>query len=688
MKSEPTPFEMVIKGLHDVPGGYGFYDFNAIDADVLGTIYEQYMGHRAQDPEGKQVVDRRAKRKARGIYYTPKFVVRYIVRQTLGRLLEERGYQQARQVKVLDPACGSGSFLIEALDVLDRYLAGVRGQNAASAAGDIHDFARRMEILTGNLYGVDLDAQAVEIARLNLLLKAVNQRGELPRLENIRQGNSLISGTPEELKAAFGPNWRDKHPFNWEEQFPRIMEQGGFDMIMGNPPYFNIETWGKHSPDAEWIKANFPETWMDKSDILFYFVTRGIQLLRGRLAFIVSRAFLEAAKAKRLREFILKRCAIETVIDFRNYQVFEDASIATAIIILRRETNAEIRQKAQIQVVQVRNWSDSGDALMARIESQIKTGEPYSGDDFCSFMYPQSQLDFQAWVFAPTELDEVWRRIDDEHPTLGEVCEIGKGMETGANKVFQVNEHMIEHNHLEKKWLRKRAVNSDVRRYHIEHSGGWLIYVEDVASFSECPPNIAEYLKMNRRRLEARAAYQRGNCEWFKFTWPLHKEWYTRSKLIVPYRAAENRFALDEATEYIGLTDTTNVFKRSDDQHDLKYYLGLLNSRLLTFRFRGIAKMTGSGMYEYFGDSVRQLPIRRINFDDPADVARHDRMVEMVEEMLRLQKEHAEAEALKEDRRHDLARHIERLDAEIDALVYELYGLTEEEIGVVEGQNH
>jgi len=287
LTSDPGPYERVIEGLYEAPGGYGLYDFNAIDADVLGTIYEQYLGHRAQDPEGKQVVDRRAKRKAQGIYYTPQFVVRYIVGQTLGRLLQERDYEQARQVRLLDMSCGSGSFLIEAFDVLDRYLASVRGQHHAPlslpgrgagvrvaagsgvrassplpglgegpgvrAAGDAHDLARRMEILTGNLYGVDLDAQAVEIARLNLLLKAVNQRGLLPPLDNVRQGNSLISGTPAELEAAFGPDWRAKHPFNWEEEFPQIFTlpltgggQGeggsgpGFDVIVGNPPYIRI----------------------------------------------------------------------------------------------------------------------------------------------------------------------------------------------------------------------------------------------------------------------------------------------------------------------------------------------------------------------------------------------------------------------------------------------------------------
>jgi len=170
-------------------------------------------------------------------------------------------------------ACGSGSFLIEAFDVLDRYLANVRGQHhtplsrpsgegpgvratsplslpgrgagvRVGAAGDTHDLARRMEVLTGNLYGVDLDAQAVEIARLNLLLKAVNQRGLLPPLDNVRQGNSLISGAPAELEAAFGPGWRDKHPFNWEEEFRPGRSQKtcqvspGFDVIVGNPPLY------------------------------------------------------------------------------------------------------------------------------------------------------------------------------------------------------------------------------------------------------------------------------------------------------------------------------------------------------------------------------------------------------------------------------------------------------------------
>ncbi|MGQ9628647.1 MAG: Eco57I restriction-modification methylase domain-containing protein, partial [Anaerolineae bacterium] len=245
LASEPAPFERIINELYDVPDTYATYNFSAIDADVLGAIYEQYLGYRVQDPEGKQVVDKRAKRKAQGIYYTPQFVVRYIVRETLGRFLEENDYERARDVRVLDMACGSGSFLIEAFDALDKYFSEKNApraeprdeaQHPASPAGDFHDYARRMEILSKNLYGVDLDAQAVEIAQLNLLLKALNQKGRLPELENIRQGNSLISGTEEELRNYFGESWQDKRPFNWEEEFPEAMERGGFDVIVGNPP--------------------------------------------------------------------------------------------------------------------------------------------------------------------------------------------------------------------------------------------------------------------------------------------------------------------------------------------------------------------------------------------------------------------------------------------------------------------
>ena len=254
-----TTLEAIIEGLYEIPGGLASYDFSIMDADVLGAVYEQYLGYVAQvekqrakeaqtkldlgiQTESINLVAKKERRKEQGIYYTPKFVTDYIVKETVGRFLAERSLTEIRNIKILDPACGSGSFLIRAFDELLKYYA---GQKISKSESDI-DAADRISILTSNIFGVDLDIQAVEIARLNLLLRSLAKRDLLPSLAgNIRQGNSLISGTEEELKGYFGDDWQDKKPFNWDEQFKDIAAQGGFDVVIGNPPYVRQETLGE-----------------------------------------------------------------------------------------------------------------------------------------------------------------------------------------------------------------------------------------------------------------------------------------------------------------------------------------------------------------------------------------------------------------------------------------------------------
>ncbi len=176
----------------------------------------------------------------------------------MGRYLDEHGYHPSRPIRILDMACGSGSFLIEAFDVLDRYVAEMRGHltprptlSRATGEGDregtdVHDHARQMELLTQCIYGVDKDEQAVAVARLNLLLKALHTRDRLPLLEHIRCGDSLISGAPDELRAAFGPDWREQAAVQLAGGVPGgVQADGGFDVIVGNPPYVRPETLGE-----------------------------------------------------------------------------------------------------------------------------------------------------------------------------------------------------------------------------------------------------------------------------------------------------------------------------------------------------------------------------------------------------------------------------------------------------------
>jgi len=251
-----------------------------------------------------EIVERRAKRKSQGIYYTPTFVVKYIVAQTLGRYLDERGYDPSHPVRVLDMACGSGSFLIEAFDLLDRRVAHMRGQLApvagAGAGSDIHDRARQTELLGQCIYGVDKDEQAVAVARLNLLLKALHSRDRLPMLDHIRCGDSLISGPPDELRAAFGPDWQSKKPFNWVDEFPEVFTpfpshpqtveargEGGFGIIIGNPPWG-----GDIDRDLAYFHTKYPATTQEHTDGFKLFIERSLCLVGdgGLISMIVPNA--------------------------------------------------------------------------------------------------------------------------------------------------------------------------------------------------------------------------------------------------------------------------------------------------------------------------------------------------------------------------------------------------------------
>ncbi|MCU0480730.1 MAG: N-6 DNA methylase, partial [Anaerolineae bacterium] len=260
------------------------YDFNAISADILGAVYEQYLSFKAQDPSAQLTV-KSHKRKSQGIYYTPQFIVRYIVQNAIGRALE--GGVHPLHIRVLDPACGSGSFLIEAFDFLDRALE-THLPNASE---------RREHILKHNLYGVDLDEQAVEVTKLNLLLRAAYQRRLLPPLTHIKHGDSL-----------------DSSKFDWHAVFDDVFADGGFDVIIGNPPYVRQETL---TTDFKAYAQTHYTTYSGTADLYVYFVERGLSLLKagGQLGFIFPNKWMRAGYGKGLRE-LLTSTTIHSILDF------------------------------------------------------------------------------------------------------------------------------------------------------------------------------------------------------------------------------------------------------------------------------------------------------------------------------------------------------------------------------------
>ena len=694
------------------------YLFEILPIEILGSIYEQFLGKELIAKGSGVAVDQKKTtvKKDTGVYYTPRYIVDYIVEQTLGKQLSEIANgngqrpslkdfeKQTSVLKVLDPACGSGSFLIRAFERIcehwERRLEDdLPLKDAPNRAAWEKEHRTRCyidpqrdavfltvglkkKILLDNIFGVDIDSAAVEVTQLSLYLKMLEHETKttlgkqkdlfpsdiavLPALkDNIKCGNSLISSDFSKV----AEDLTRVNAFDWPIQFESIMKDGGFDTVIGNPPYLNIDkTWGKGDIQLEAIKLQYPHIYNDKTDLLFYFIAKALKLSKNQVGFIVSRAFLEAYKADKLRGFIAENKVISQIVDFQNFYVFDGVGITSCI--LQLEKNPATENFAVYKLLADKLPSQD----LPKLLSDKETFEKYS--------VTRTSLTSAVWTFAPPELEALHSKIDLCGKPLGRILHIGQGMQTGCNEVFgERTRAEMQAWKVPEKLFRFRASNSDIQRFEIRDRGEVLLWVEDSDSFEILPAELRKHLDGCSNKLKARAAYKRGNCDWWRFTWPLHRDFYSQARLVSPFLATKNRFALVEDGKFIGLTDTIALFDNSQPE-SLKYLLALLNSRLLTLRYRSIGKMKGGGIYEYFWNSVSKLSIRRINFSNPSEKSRHDELVQFVDNMLDLTPKMRTAKS--ETDKATLQNAITATDNKIDRLVYDLYGLTEDEIKLVE----
>lgn len=303
------------------------YDFSIIDADVLGTVYEQYLSHILKKTEKRATLtENHTHKKEQGIYYTPTYIVDYIVRNALGELLKEKNVN-IEKIRVLDPACGSGSFLIKAFDVLNEHYQH-NDKDYSQTQLDFETgttFTRKVKILQDNIFGVDLDKQAVEIAQLNLLLKIAEKGQRLPLLErNIRRGNSLIDDE----------NIVGNEAFKWEKEFGEIIANGGFSVIVGNPPY------GAELSETErnFVSQKFKFAGSNKNTALL-FIEKSLELINenGHFGMIVPKSLAFSQLWKLGRELI--KGHLTKVVDVS--KAFEDVLLEQMIIILDKSAKTE-----------------------------------------------------------------------------------------------------------------------------------------------------------------------------------------------------------------------------------------------------------------------------------------------------------------------------------------------------------
>lgn len=589
----------------------GQWDYRSdVPVTVLGHIFEQSITdlEKLRAESRGEAPPAVSKRKREGVIYTPGIVTRFLVERTVGKTLEERfaallrvhaksdvlpkngdkipwregeaserafwrDYAAAlRGLTIVDPACGSGAFLVAAFDLLAAEYR--RVVDRLLALGEPVEFDPYDEIVTKNLHGVDLNAESVEITRLSLWLKTARRQHHLQNLEaTIKVGNSLIDD------AKF-----TEHPFDWRATFPDVFAQGGFDVVIGNPPYVRMEL---IKPVKPYLEKNYIVA-DERTDLYAYFFERGVGVLKegGRLGFISSSTFFRTGSGENLRKFLGDNVAIEAVIDFGDLQLFEGVTTYPAIVTLRKGKAVDDGALAFLKV----------GALPKDLEAEFVAK---------SRAMPRARLGAHSWQFEDAPMAKLRDKIVKGKKTLGEVYGASlRGIVTGLNDAFiidgETRDRLVKQDKKSAKLLKPFLRGENVKRWRVEPEGLFLINTPKGKIDIDAYPAIRDWLLPFKPELEKRATKQ----EWFELQQAqlAYQPSFSTPKIIYGHFAHDRIFAF-ERQEYFSNDKSYFIPKATFD------LLSLLNSKLAWFVITGLSPAVRGGFYEMRVQYIEQLPI-------------------------------------------------------------------------------
>ncbi|MFA5649401.1 MAG: N-6 DNA methylase [Bacteroidales bacterium] len=720
------------------------YDFETdVDVNILGHIFEHSLGEIESvqaEIKGETVDNQKTKRKKDGIFYTPKYITKYIVENTVGKLCEEKRtelniideeYAKGRKnrkkdtikslddkltiyrdwllsLTILDPACGSGAFLNQALDFLiteHHKIDDLRAQLFGSGFvfSDITS-----DILEKNIYGVDLNEESIEIAKLSLWLRTAQKGRKLNTLSNnIKYGNSLIDD----------PEVAGEKAFNWQKEFPEIFANGGFDVIIGNPPYVHLEKIKETSIALK--NANY-ETYHSQGDIYCVFVEKGMQILKpsGLISYIMPNKWLQAGYGKPLREYFLKYRLIE-LIDFGDIQIFDGATTYPCIFTSQK---AEPQKEVSISVLQESNSIDFKFNV-------LETAEIFETNSFGG----------ETWVISSQKEQAFLEKIKSKFITLSEFIggQAYRGVLTGLTEAFLIDEK-----------TKQTLINTDPKAAEIikpilqgRDIKPWISIQNNTSLIGTFPalnldienyPSIKEYFNnFSKERLEQsgnKGSRKKTNNKWFETQDAIgYFQEFSKPKIMYQVFQVKPCFIYDEE----GLFCNNSMWIIPTEN---KALLGVLNSKMGWWLITKYCTQIQNGyqlIWKYLGQiSIPKLdlPELSISVDTMLSLTKKQQTItisfikylnsqftikklsrklenwhelefsEFIKELNKIIKKSgsekisksAEMEWMelfenKKTEAQTLQAEIDTTDSKIDQLVYKLYGLTDKEIRIVEG---
>ncbi|MCC2591183.1 Eco57I restriction-modification methylase domain-containing protein [Chryseobacterium sp. MFBS3-17] len=676
------------------------YDFaSEVDVNILGHIFENSLNEideiKAQ-LEGQEIDKTKTKRKKDGVFYTPKYITKYIVENTVGKLCEEKKLDigiieeeyftdKKRQLKtkenllgrlntyrdwlhqltIVDPACGSGAFLNEALNFLiteHNYV----DELETKLTGSSFTFTYHSEsILENNLFGVDLNEESVEIAKLSLWLRTAEPNRKLNSLnDNIKCGNSLIDD----------PEIAGEKAFKWEKEFPQVFAKGGFDVVIGNPPYVQQQL----QPGVKkFLTANF-STIEGKPDLYRIFIEKSINLLNdaGYLSFITPSSFLTIPSSQKLRAFIKSKTAIIQILTFKG-MVFETAGVNTAIFILSKNFN----QRKNVEFITDLSKNPSPETLAKALNTN-------------SYEVQDNLEKFE--ILEESEYFGIIKKIKNNSTPLYQIAEYTIGLQVYHNSIHTQEQikNRIYHS-LEKK-----------NQTYIPEVGGSMI---------------------GRYRLAPTKEYV-SYGEW-NYNKPAKNFISTNTIMVREIPSKAN--LLCTLSKDISVGNKAVILVKTDEDFKLEL-LAILNSRLMGFYINNTSEKSKQNLFPRISlTSIKNVPIKKsgnTRISEKAslmlllneqldniiykflqsisrrfnDVIKSKKLLEwyklsypeyireLAKQKIKLtlseEAEWADYFDQEKSKALEIQSKIASTDKEIDQMVYELYGLSEEEIELIEKQ--